>query len=105
MTRELEQFLGASLSRQYKRSCAIVPHVQAIPEKKRMQAVLRYALRDWMECTGDVYLEQVQLTPEQRAERDRAYNAGLALYQEKELEKAFSDEDSVRARGMGIKID
>jgi hypothetical protein len=104
MTREVEQFLGASLTRQYKLYCAIVPHVQAIPEKKRVQGVIRCALRAWMECEDSVMIEDAQRTPKERTELKAEWQRIMATFEQRGIEEAFSTEDDVRARGMGIRL-
>ena len=53
----LEQILDAETIRQYELYAASVPGAKAIPEKQRLAAVIRYALRDWMESVGETDIE------------------------------------------------
>jgi hypothetical protein len=49
--------LDAETTRQYKLYAASVPKARALPETERLKAVIRYALRDWMESIGGGHIE------------------------------------------------
>jgi len=66
MTRDLQRLLGAETTRQYKLYAASVPEARALPETERLEAVIRYALRDWMESIGEGHIEDALLTGPQR---------------------------------------
>ena len=66
MTHDLQLVLDAETYRQYKLYIASVPAARAIPETNRLQAVIRYALRDWMESIGEGHIEDALLTGPQR---------------------------------------
>jgi hypothetical protein len=59
----LEQILGNELTRQCQLYAASVPRAQAVPEKKRLEAIIRYALRDWMETIGQGHIEDALGVP------------------------------------------
>jgi hypothetical protein len=63
MPRDLQRILGAETLRQYELYAASVPRAKAIPEGKRLEAVLRYALRDWMESIGEGHIEDALGVP------------------------------------------
>ena len=62
--------------RQYKLYAASVPRAQAIPERERLGAVIRYALRDWMESTGELHIERALGVP------DPAFDAMWAEFEQ-----------------------
>lgn len=64
MSSELQRILGAETMRQYKLYAASVPRAQAIPERERLGAVIRYALRRWMESTGELHIERALGVPD-----------------------------------------
>jgi hypothetical protein len=66
MTRDLQQILGAEITRQYQLYVASVPQARALPENGRLEAVIRYALRDWMESIGEGHIEDALLIGPQR---------------------------------------
>ena len=66
MSRDLQRILGAETTRQYQLYAASVPEARALPETERLEAVIRYALRDWMESIGEGHIEDALLTGPQR---------------------------------------
>lgn len=66
MTHDLQRILGAETARQYQLYAASVPEARALPETERLEAVIRYALRDWMESVGEGHIENALLTGPQR---------------------------------------
>jgi len=57
----LEQIMDAETLSQYELYAAAV--AKAIPEKQRMAAVIRHALRDWMELIGEGDIEAMLGVP------------------------------------------
>jgi hypothetical protein len=55
--RALRITLDAETARQYKLYVASVPKARALPKSGRLEAVIRYALRDWMESIGEGHIE------------------------------------------------
>ena len=53
----------AEIMSQYKLFTASVPSAKAIPERERLGAVIRHALRDWMESTGELRVERALGVP------------------------------------------
>ena len=55
---QLRIMVDAEIMSQYKLYAASSRGAQAIPERERLGAVIRYALRDWMESTGACRIER-----------------------------------------------
>lgn len=58
LAEQLRVLADAEIMRQYKLYAATVLSMQAIPKRERIGAIVRHALRDWMESSGQYRIER-----------------------------------------------